>query len=438
LTPRRHLIETAAWLFIPLLAWPAIALRIVATPGGSDQIKNHLRVIDGMTQSFPWIQIADYPAAAAPGYHILMAALASLFHLRPEGLQFVSSVFGAVLVVVALRLAMRWVSGSEAAFLMLPLAASTYVIGSSVWLVTDNPGWLCAFVSLGLLVGTAPLTTGRLLLSGGVAAVAVAIRQVEVWLVVPIALAAIASGARARWPLAAWAGAAVAVAAPLVPGLWLLSVWHGLTPPSFESIYVGAWNPTAFAVTLALFGAFGVAFGPVLGLGPRADRRVLAAAGAAGLLLALAVPSTYDDMAGRWGGLIWSLVQRGPTVGSRSIPLIVLAAIGAAILARAVLAARARGRGGAALVLTGAIVAFAAAQSLTQITFERYFDPIVLAALGWLCALSLRPRLPRWRWIVLGLLGAAQIAVSIESIYFRPASLRPVVEAAPSGLPGPP
>ncbi len=423
LPPRSSRARRAAAVFlvalvVPALAWPAILRGILTTPAGSDQVRVHLGVIDDMAKSFRALPLRDYAAAAAPGYHIGMAVVFRLFHPTTTGLQLVSSLFGLALVaVVAAPIAARQDPG-RLVLLALPFAVSCYVISGSVWLMTDNAAWLFALGALAVLVIDAPPSPARLMTAGVLGALSVGARQVHIWVALPILVAGWKT--QRRW-------SAVAAALPLIPGLVLLILWRGLAPPAYVRAHVAGWNPASIVLTLVLFGALGAAALPLVGLGTSTGRRTLVFSGAAALLAALAVPMSFDQAAGRWGGPIWWLARLGPTIAGRSIPFAALAALGGVVLARLLLAARAAEESHLADVLSAAVIGFALAESLNHFTFERYFDPFVLAVVAWLAAASLKRTAARWRLVPMAVLALVMLAVTIGSLYERPASLTPRV-----------
>src|SRR5262249_5916247 len=64
--------------------------------------------------------------------------------------------------------------------------------------------------------------------------------------------------------------------------------------------------------------------------------RTIIAASVISLLIAtiwVAVPSTFDFDAGRWGSVVWSIGQIGPIWGNRSLIVLLLGVIGAAFTA---------------------------------------------------------------------------------------------------------
>lgn len=139
--------------------------------------------------------------------------------------------------------------------------------------------------------------------------------------------------------------------------------------------------------------------------------------------LAVLPASAWSPEDGRWGGPLWTLVQRTPAVGDRS-PLIVLGTMGGAS-ALAVLWLRAAqvGRGRHATVVIFTLLSLFAVQCGNSQVWERYFDPAILVSLAWLVSMGLGPRRPHsTSRAVIGaaLLAAAQAAISVAN-YLLPA-----------------
>ena len=231
-----------------LLVWPIIALP-AARQGSADQeavfpvaqmgdqIRWHEPVIRGFAADFPALDFSSYDSAIAPGYYAVMATFAQIADTR-LALQLFSSLFGLLLVVSLWRVIALRVGSAAAAVLALPLAASSYVIATAIWLNTDNLALLLVLWTLAFLVIAQP--TGKNLLIGiALAAATVFVRQVHLWVIAP-GLLMIVAGAPVvpRWmpqrvlgesleapPWPATLGLAAAALAPFAVLGWLVSMW---------------------------------------------------------------------------------------------------------------------------------------------------------------------------------------------------------------------
>jgi len=263
---------------------------------------------------------------------------------------------------------------------------SSYVVGPAVWLATDNAGWLVA----GLVLVDA-LRRGqskrRLLTSGVAATVAVLIRQIHVWTVVPM-LSRAATFWRRDGSTALTAAAWLACASPLVAIAFFVLAWHGLVPPAFRQAHGGGPNLATPPVALALAGIFGIFYiGSTntgsTSIGPRGWMLIGTAA-----VMPVAVATDYAPDAGRWGGAVWSLVRATPHPFGRSLVLMPLAAVGAAVIVLLYERSRVAGRSTEARVLLVSLAAWIAVQTANSQAWQRYLEPGILIGLAWLTALS--------------------------------------------------
>ena len=394
----RLLVRFGAPLLLLVLALPLICAHVFSTNDAFDEVNYHRPIIATMAADFPAVDLVNYNAAMAPGYHVAMASV-----LRFSGswaaVRAANLTIGVLLVVVAGHVAWQLSRAPSAALTSLAVAASSYVVSGSVWLTTDNLGLLFAMTSLSvLLLGKS--TPAKSLASGAGGALAALVRQIHVWTAAPIAMNALWPGVTARRD---WTphrlGSVAAAALPVLAVGALVLLWGGLLPPRFVGHH-GGWNHAAFVFGLALIGVYGT---PWLFLS-RTDthRAITSGAGAAVFqltALAAIVPSSYDVQGGRWGGWLWEVVRRTPTVLNRSVLLGSLAIVGAATLATLWHRAENRGRTReCGLILVG-LFSWMAAQSANFQVWQRYFEPATLIFLSWLIALA-PPPLDNARWVL--------------------------------------
>jgi hypothetical protein len=411
----RTIVRLGAPLLLVGLALPLIRAQVFSTNDAFDEVNYHRPIIATMAAELPAVDIVNYNAAMAPGYHVAMASV-----LRISGswtvVRTVNLAVGVLLVMLAGQVAWRLSNNWSAALTTLPLAASSYVVSGSVWLTTDNLGLLLAMGSLSLLILDGP-RAARSLASGGMGALAALVRQIHIWTAIPIAVSAFAGAAlppsheasaghrslreggqprrlQPRRPTLAL------IAPPALPMLAigsLVLLWGGLLPPRFVGHH-GGWNSTTFVFGLALIGIYGLPW--ILLARSDAGRTVRSRAGAIALVLAAAAsvaPSSYDAEAGRWGGWLWEAVRRTPSVLDRSVLLTLLAVAGAVTLATLSRRAVDRGRTRETCMLMVALASWMVAQSANFQVWQRYFEPAILMVLSWLIALA-PPPLDSGRW----------------------------------------
>ena len=373
-----------------------------------DQDRFHYQVVRHFDATWPAIDITDYGTATGPGYHYVMATVSQVIGHDLDDLRLVSMIFGAILLIAVAGWCATVVSVRAASFLTMPFAASIYVIGSGLYVHTDNFGWMLVVLLLGPLVFMAqrPLD---FIATGFLALLAVSVRQIFIWTLGPMILAGLLTsplgrvlpeGLRGGGPgnTASWKPLIAALLCSIPAVLVLMSffgVWGGLVPPRFQTLHASKYSLVAYGYGLALVGLYAPFF-LLMVPAPRAlleqTRGWVVAFAVLGAVLALVGPSTADATQGRHGAPVWMLVEYGPVIGDRSVVLAIMSAFGAGALALLVAGAIRNGRGIPALILLCAWMASTATQLVNTQTFQRYFDTPALLLLCWLGALILAGR----------------------------------------------
>ncbi len=405
-----------------------------------DQRKYHEPTILVFAEQWPRVDLVNYPSATSPGYHLVLAVVARYISHDLVVLQFAGSLLSFGLLLVVWRYSARHAGPWQAVALVLPLVASSYMIGSGIWLVTDNAGLLFVCLALGGAVMIQP-TAMRTARWGLYAMCAAGIRQIHVWVAAPVILAALLGSPLSRYaPRHLRASLKQTLTMPVLfatlPVLLLplimvglfIWVWGGLTPPAYAGLHSTGLAPVSSLVALALVGSLGIFFLPAFC--PKwtdilsVDRSLVVTVGLA-IAVSLTIPTSFDISGGRWGGAIWELARRMPTVADRSIVFPPLAGLGALVLVHAWRAACRAGRAREAIVLLLSLLGWILAESANTQSGQRYFEPIILVGLAWLAALSVspsqettlfRPAHRRW-WLGPAALGAIQLALSTFTVY---------------------
>ena len=388
----------AIWwaVYLSLVTGPALALIFADANGGRaayDSCVYHERVIREYIRTFPVLDVTNPLTTTIPGYHVLMAVFGKFVSADTAVLRLASLAIGLAFLVVAARSFGRWAGARNGLLLAMPLAACSYVLGASAWMLPDNLSWLLVTVCLTMNLGgrsfrSAAAWNAALLLS------AVACRQVNIWMLAVLVAAAASSGWDGmangvsdrvrRASIAAMAGIpAIAVLA------WFAVIWGGLTPPRFQADVTGI-NFATPAFLLFQFAALGAFFLPWLYqpiLRFVRERPGATAAIVVAALLIAAIPATIPgERWGRYAGW-WRLLEALPILkGHTSLPILFAAPIGAIALVASTTALGARQRA----VIGMAVLAFGAAMTCTFYSWQRYHEPFVLLLLGFLSAMQPR------------------------------------------------
>ena len=375
-----------------VLVLPVILLMPEAssTSEAKDQDRYHLPAISTFAADLPGIDVSDYASATTPGLHIALAVPRRLFGLSDQMTR-VLSAFGGLALVLAVFLAGRLarVDPWMAFAFTLPLLFSSYVIGGSIWITTDDTAWALVVITMIATMIPAPASSVRLIMFGILAAAtAVFVRQIHLWAAGLPMLAWVMSmrgtGVRTQTPRPA-RGRLIAIAPLLllpfaVVGFFAFT-WGGLTPPRFADQHAAGLNAATPVIIVALLGGFGIFFWPMLRT--TLSRRTWVMSIFAGTIIALAPATSYNKDAGRWGGAIWEVIRRTPDVSGRAVVLVPLVIAGV-VVAVTIVSRLAREKTAAhAIMFALGFLGWLAAQSFNSQAWQRYLEPMVLI---WLVA----------------------------------------------------
>ena len=419
-TSARSKWETAACLAILLAVFAALTLPLLLQPHGGydyDEKNFHIPAVMHIAAHWPRLDIAaNSLSATAPGYHWFLAGLSLWLGTDIVTLRLVNClVSAAVLVVLFLWLATRR-PAVEALLLIAPLAASNYFVKGAAWVVTDNAALLMAMCGLLLLLTEKPnaVVAAAAGLFGGLATMS---RQIYAWLALPMAAHAWIDR---RWrplrrPDLRWIAAA---AVPLLCLAVLVASWGGLLPPRFHTAAVNEGVANAsLAYMLSVAGLFAVFYLRVPATKDWVGIGAYALAAGFGLAAALATATNADHAAGRWGGALWEIAARMPSVGSRSVLFVLLAPIGAVMLLACYRAIRASGERHLADLWAISFIGWTVAMVPVKLVFQRYFEPMTLVFLIVAIGLMRGRPLERGQRLLLGALTAGQIALTFASAW---------------------
>lgn len=372
-----------------------------------DQNLYHIQAVRQFEGEWPLFNLADFSAATGPGYHIAIATAAKVVGPDLDTLRLVSMTFGVGLLVVMAGMAAMTMGTRAASLIVMPLATSLYVIGSGVYIHTDNSAWMCAALAIGMVVFF-PISATSLLAAACFAAIAVSIRQTFIWAIGPIIFAGILASPlvtqrfsaqsevttfRGRWsPL--FGALAASVPAVLMLAVFV-SIWGGVIQEQFRGYHSSELTWCAFGYGLAVLGVYAPFFVialPNLFVRIREQLKWIVIGGLLGAFVAVLSESVPNVEAGRSGGPVWMLAGVGPAIAERSLSLALLAMVGGGALGLLIGSCFQSGRGHASLVVLCTWVAVLSTQVVNQQQFQRYFDTPALIVLIWLTVLIVRNR----------------------------------------------
>ncbi|MBL4590703.1 MAG: hypothetical protein JKY96_01960, partial [Phycisphaerales bacterium] len=147
-------------------------------------------------------------------------------------------------------------------------------------------------------------------------------------------------------------------------------------PPMFQGHHQGG-NPATPGFILMQLAVLSVFFTPILVSKfcslSRDGKTWLGAAGVVGLIFGIVPASSFHIDEGRYGGW-WALIAKFPAVADRSPLFVVGAVVGAVALVLWGLLLTRRDR----WIFAGSFLAFTVAQSMNQVSWQRYHEPMLL------------------------------------------------------------
>jgi len=393
------LLALSATLIVPLILFGT-----GQTSEAIDQARHHEPFIRSLGETWPRFTLESYATATTPGYHLALGLVARFVTENERMLRAAGSLFTWALLLVVFAPAGRRLGAFDGVLLALPFAWSPYVVSAGAWMVTDNAGWLFAFLAIASVVFSVRRRSSAMIPAIG-AVLATSVRHVHLWSVVPAVLVlagrtpvrawmprALRDAPSERWRVADSVSLAVLLCAPAIVIIFAWW-WGGLVPPRYQGLHASGVNPSAAAMTCALAGIFGVFFLPwyllsgALASELRRSVPALLLGAAGGGVLWLLLPTTYDVGAGRWGAL-WTLARHVPSIGDHSLLFLPLMMAGSVILVAGFRAAW-NGAGPRPTLFLGlAAGAWLVAQMANAQAWQRYCEPMVLVVLCWLAVLA--------------------------------------------------
>jgi len=388
---------------------PLVFKENINTFDALDERNYHYPAILNFADTFPNLDLQNYKSATTPLYHLVMMSVLKLTNLGLNGLRLLSSLFSLACVLVVFRyLASKFANGNKALLLTLLFLLSTYFLGATIRLETDNLALLFVFLTI-IVLDTQPLSLTRFLGAAVTATLAVLTRQIHLWLV---GLGGFITLFQWNAPLGR---RLVGAAVMLLPALMLLPfllLWRGLSPVTFNDSHQANFiNIDNFAYGISVLGALAFAFCPWywrIYKENRPNPLILAGVAALALIYLLVFPVGAQ---GRLDGSVWKFAELLPNIGGVSILFWVIFPLGMVLYALTVI----DGLRHKDLLLPVAAALWLVANLASAIGYQKYFEPFWLFYI----AVSIKRITDekRYYWILPVLLILAFIAFDIGRFY---------------------
>jgi hypothetical protein len=414
---------TSSFVFVALL-FALLCAPLLFSPGVNaytyDEVTYHLPAVRQIQENWPHLDInADSLSATAPGYHYALATLSMVTGSHVLILRSATWMLSLGLLALLWRLFDPSLRPLAVAAL-LPLACSNFYVKSASWIVTDNPALLGMSATLCLLLFNP--SRGRIWLGGLLAAATTFIRQLYVWLVLPVLASAALRLFNPRDRGFRMIDLAAALPACAVLAL-LVGSWGGLVPSKWlpATQAANASPLTSVCYLLAVFFILGVFYHlafPSDDNSPTSLKTPAFAGAVIGLLLVVLSASDYNPQAGRWGGYLWAAAQSLPVIGGRSLVFILLTPAGAALLAVMITRLVRRTSWTVALPWIVSLAAWSASFLPNTQIFHRYYEPAILVFLIlWTLLMARSGALARPVW--LRILAVIQLILTLATAHYR-------------------
>jgi hypothetical protein len=390
----------------------------------SDEATYYLPAIKQIRAHWPALDLQrDSLSATAPGYQYLLATIALVTGVHRVPLRLATFAASLVLLWLLWRsFPLRQRPLATAA--ILALACSNFYVKSASWIVTDNAALLAMTGALFSLLLSSANSVAATAWSGVLGAAATFIRQIDVWLAVPMAWRAWCQHMSGRGRTGLWIMAAPL--APIVVLALLIIAWHGVVPPRWAAVHYprGVNFAAPLVYELAITGCLGGFFCvTVAGSEWRKNlgNRWAAVGAGVGFILALAGATSPSVPAGRWGGYFWVLAGLLPAPAGRSIVFLLLAPLGLWLAVTMFHHLKAAAGAKTATSWAGSGLMWAISNAANREVFQRYFEPAILIFMILWLALIVRnrPDTQPVRWTPLAMLAVGQFGLTVITVHYQ-------------------
>lgn len=308
------------------------------TAGWYDQTIYHWKTIAKLADQLPNPDLVNISTATGPLYHLYAAIYVRLGHLTMAQAQFAVGLTTWIALVSTTLYALRNAPVSWRWLGTTATVVSTYVLESTLWMLTDAFSLVFSILSIALILELRRGTgAGVIMLLGVSNLCATSTRQTAVWLLLATIVGVIA-WVQPNKRFAAIMFTCVPAGAVLI---WLYVLWGGATPPLTQTGNAAKPSQVGVSVGFALWTFY---VGPIV-LFIRFSFRefwesfihsskwttVAILGGSFAALPAVVWRSNYDFPA-RGGGWLWKLIEFSGAIRDRSPLLVVLAFMGGVFL----------------------------------------------------------------------------------------------------------
>jgi len=361
------------WSLVLLYLGPALIL-VFGESGlplsGHVEQTYHLPQIDAIRTSFPAVDMGTAVVPMLPVYHWFMAGVSLLTDSNLILLRVVQLVVGLLTLLAVFRLLEKRISRARALYFTCLFAVLPSVFEGSVRLQTDVPGLLFCVLALHHLVE--PPTRQSLLRGAIYATIAVALRQLNIWLLPLLAfrgwqMAKASTGHSSLWVLAL----------PVVLVGGALASWGHVLPARMADHHFGFPNLHAPILCLAVLGLYS---GPFYAFWRSEDGRATRPFGIALCFVAIVFGASFFSRPPSFiYGPLWTLVTDDPLSSSLPLPLLVLAVVGGAFCTTLALRSSEPSDRSALLLL----LIFLGVSTVPGKVFQRYHEAYLILFLAW-------------------------------------------------------
>ncbi|MGI0482260.1 glycosyltransferase family 39 protein [Geminocystis sp. CENA526] len=348
-----------------------------------DHVQFHLPNILQIRENWPRLDLLkDSLSAISPGYHYFLATISFLTGKSELNLRIINNIIGLSIPLLAYYYVRKYVNIKVALLLVFPLALSNFLIKSSLWIGTDNPAFLLVFLTLILIFdSTDNLSNLQGLKIAFLSALTTFIRQLNVFLVAPSILNIILLEEESiKFKINKQKFLLIFVSLlPLLVIFILYTAWGGLVPPQWKSASVQfSFAPIAYILAYWGFIAPFYLSGIIKNIKEYINNKFIHFSFILGLLISLISKTTYSHEDGRWGGYIWTIVQKLPSIYDRSVFFIILAPLGSVFIAICCIKIKESVGLKKSILWLSSFLSWASTFIINRQIFPRYFETMIL------------------------------------------------------------
>lgn len=358
--------------------------------------------------SFPRIDIKDYPSPTTPLYFIFLAAIGKLLNCKLMCFRIINLMVGITFILFLFYYISKRSNNINAFLFSLCFAFSPYVFGPSIRIATDNFSLLFVLTALYYFDSLDRIEIKRFSKATISSFLSIMTRQISVWLCGLGIFRAIKYEPDIKLKITKILLSLI----PLIMLGFILNIWKGLVPQRLQQQHqtTGLFNSSVIFYIISVIGFYGIFFFCWIYESIKKNRIKISDLTII-IISAFIFLSFYrlspESIDGNWGGVLWRISMKTPEFLSVSLPFWIFFPLGSIIIYTIVRNEINEKNFFISVVLALWIIANLPSRPV----FERYYQPFILFILGYSFLDS--ENKPRYYWygplVLLGMFLGADV-----------------------------